>query len=337
MPLDNFVFAVQLAHVAAGTETHRLRPEAHRAAFGRGLIALLRATRLILPLGDQRDDGIGGRTVEFRAVSRVETEHVAPVFNDRQLHAEADTEIGDAVLARVAHGLNLALGAALTEAAGNQNGIHAVQAMQALSFELSRFNVMNIDASPGLQPAVHQSLVERDIGIANLHVLADHRDIDLTVRIGLGIDHVAPFGQVGWRHFQAQLVDDDIVEPFSVQQHRDLVDIVRVNGRDNRAFLDVGEQRDFAPLFIRQRMFAAAQQNVRLNTDAAQLLDRMLRWLGLDFAATDHRHQCQMHVDAIIAPELDAQLPDRLQKRQRFNVADRAADFDHADIGIAST
>ena len=37
----------------------------------------------------------------------------------------------------------------------------------------------------------------------------------------------------------------------------------------------------------------------------------------------------------LIAAELDAQLPDGLEKRQRLDVADRAADLDHADVGVA--
>ena len=44
-------------------------------------------------------------------------------------------------------------------------------------------------------------------------------------------------------------------------------------------------------------------------------------------------HQRQVHVDAVVAAELDAQLADGLEERQRLDVADRAADLDHADVG----
>ena len=68
----------------------------------------------------------------------------------------------------------------------------------------------------------------------------------------------------------------------------------------------------------------------------AQLLDRMLRRLGLDLArAADDRHQRQVHVDHVIAAQLDAHLADGLEERQRFDVADRAADLHHADVGVA--
>ena len=42
---------------------------------------------------------------------------------------------------------------------------------------------MHAHARARLQAGVHQRFVERDVGIADLHVLADHRDVDLAVRI----------------------------------------------------------------------------------------------------------------------------------------------------------
>src|ERR1700722_14619874 len=39
-----------------------------------------------------------------------------------------------------------------------------------------------------------------------------------------------------------------------------------------------------------------------------------------------------MQIHAITAAELDTELADRFQERQRLDIAHRAADFDHADI-----
>ena len=49
----------------------------------------------------------------------------------------------------------------------------------------------------------------------------------------------------------------------------------------------------------------------------------------------DDGHQRQMHVQNLVAPELHAHLANGLEEGQRLDVADRAADFDHADIRIA--
>ncbi len=39
-------------------------------------------------------------------------------------------------------------------------------------------------------------------------------------------------------------------------------------------------------------------------------------------------------MNGIFRPEFEAHLPDRFEKRQRFDVAHRAADFDDHDIGV---
>ena len=134
------------------------------------------------------------------------------------------------------------------------------------------------------------------------------------------------------------LLDHDVVELLIVQQQRDLVDAVDVDGGNYRAFLDVGEQRNLAPLGRRQRPVGPAQQDIRLDTDGAQFLDRVLRRLGLDLAGGgDIGHQRQVHEQRALVAELDAHLANRLQERQRLDVTDRAADLDHGDIGIVRT
>ncbi len=133
-----------------------------------------------------------------------------------------------------------------------------------------------------------------------------------------------------------QLFADDFVEVLLVQQRRNLVDVVGVDGREHRAFLDVGEQRDLASLLGRQRVLAAAQQHVRLDADRAQFLDGVLRRLGLDLArGRDVRDQRQVHVQHVVAAHLDAELADGLEERQRLDVAHGAADLHHADVGFA--
>ena len=68
----------------------------------------------------------------------------------------------------------------------------------------------------------------------------------------------------------------------------------------------------------------------------AQLLHRVLRRLGLDLAGGgDVRDQRQVHVEHVVVAQLDAELADRLEERQRLDVAHRAADLDHAHVGVA--
>src|SRR5690606_33797044 len=104
-------------------ELAALRPEPHRAAEIGVRAALLHAPALVLPFGDQRDHGIRRRAVDLRRLRVLQAEHVPRILDDRDLHAEADAEVRDALLACEAHRLDLPFDAALAEAARDEDRI----------------------------------------------------------------------------------------------------------------------------------------------------------------------------------------------------------------------
>src|SRR5262249_61082669 len=126
MALHDEIAPVYLAGARASTEQDLLRPEAHGGALVGTLIAHLRAVHLILPFGDERDHRIGCGAIELGAVGIAEPERGAAELDDRHLHAKADTEVGYALLAGIAHRLDLALDAALPEATRHQRRPHAL-------------------------------------------------------------------------------------------------------------------------------------------------------------------------------------------------------------------
>ena len=82
----------------------------------------------------------------------------------------------------------------------------------------------------------------------------------------------------------------------------------------------------------------SAEQDVRLNTDLAQFLDRVLGRLGLQFArGWDIGQQRQVDEAGTVAPFFDAHLTDGLEEGQRLDVAHRTTDLDNGHLGIART
>ena len=83
-------------------------------------------------------------------------------------------------------------------------------------------------------------------------------------------------------------------------------------------------------------MVGAQDDDVGLDADAAQLLDRVLGGLGLELARGGQGGE-QRHVDVqhVRAADVLAHLADRLEERQRFDVADRPADLDDHDVRVA--
>ena len=98
---------------------------------------------------------------------------------------------------------------------------------------------------------------------------------------------------------------------------------------------DVAEERDLLSFAAGDLAVRAAEQDVGLDADRAQLLDRVLRRLGLQFAGRrDVRHQRQVDENGGAARQLVAELADRLEERQAFDVADGAADLDEHEIDV---
>jgi hypothetical protein len=158
-------------------------------------------------------------------------------------------------------------------------------------------------------------------------------DRDLVVRILDAIDEIDPRLHVRRCFRQVQPPQDDPVEPLGGEHERDFVDARNVLRRHDRFFVDVAEQPDLALEILVQEAIRPAEQDVRLNTDRAQVADAVLRGLGLQLAGrADERHQCEMDIERVLATNVLAQLSDRLEVGLALDIADGAADFDEHDV-----
>ena len=80
----------------------------------------------------------------------------------------------------------------------------------------------------------------------------------------------------------------------------------------------------------------AQDDDVRLDADAAQLLDRVLGGLGLELARGGQGgEQRDVDVQDVGPADVLAHLADGLEERQRLDVADGAADLDDDDVRVA--
>ena len=137
------------------------------------------------------------------------------------------------------------------------------------------------------------------------------------------------------RLLHAEVLEHEVVDALGVEVERDLVDVVDVAGGDDRLRGKRGEQRDLLAHVVREAALGATDHHVGLDTDAPQLVDRVLRRLRLQLArVADVRHQREVDEHAAAAPDVDGELPNRLQERQRLDVAHRAADLGDHHIDV---
>ena len=105
--------------------------------------------------------------------------------------------------------------------------------------------------------------------------------------------------------------------------------------RDDALFGHVAELGDLLLEPRGDRPVGAADDRVGLDAAAAQLGDRVLGRLGLLLARrADERHERDVHVEHVVAADVLAELPDRLEERQDLDVADGAADLGDHDVDV---
>ena len=263
---------------------------------------------------------------------------MARVLDDGELHAEADAEERYLLLAGVADRLDLALGAAIAEAAGDEDrveaGQHLRRAVGAARLDLLGVDVLEVDAHVVVEAAVDERLVQRFVRVPQVDVLADDADLHGAARRLLEAVHDAlPRRQIRLAGPDVEALRDLLVDALGVERERQLVDARHVHRGDDAVHRDVGEERDLLLHRVGEGAIAAAQQDVGLDADLPHLLDGVLRRLGLELAGRRDEGD-ERHVDAhgVLVAEIHLELADRFEEGERLDVADGAADLDDRDV-----
>src|SRR5574337_39589 len=153
--------AVDVVRQRAALHVRALRAQAHRAAQVGARVALLDRAVAVLPLLDQPDHRMRRRRLELGRVGVRKARDMARELDRRDLHAQADAEVRDALLAREACRADLALDPALAEAAGHQHRVEARQLVDVVAVQRLGVDVLDVDPRVVLDAGVAQRLVQR--------------------------------------------------------------------------------------------------------------------------------------------------------------------------------
>ena len=180
----------------------------------------------------------------------------------------------------------------------------------------SESNQRTCTFAPWCMPACFERLVHREVGVVQLHVLADEGDLDVLAPLDDQVGEVLPLAEHGGRRVEAEPLADELVEALPLEELRDQVDVGHVGRADHGPGVDVGEERDLLPDLVRERVARAADDDVRVDADAAQLVDGVLRRLRLQLArGLDERDERDVQVEDVLLPDLAPELADRLEER----------------------
>ena len=104
---------------------------------------------------------------------------------------------------------------------------------------------------------------------------------------------------------------------------------------ENILCFDIAEQSDLPAHALIDRKIRSAHDDIRPQSHALQRLDAHLGRLGLELARSlQIWDKSNMYDNGITSSDINLKLPDRLQKRLAFYIADGASDLDYRDRNV---
>ena len=284
-------------------------------------------------IGHQIDDRMGGGRIQFYAVRVGESEHISGKLHDGKLHAQAQAEIGDIVGSGVGNGINLSVDAPVAESAGNQNSVHVgekpVRIFRSYFFRIHPFDP---DTDMIGNTAVLERFHHADIGVMKLNIFAYQSNRYLVLRGAQRFHHGLPVGQIRLPVFQSEAVADHIRQMFFFHGERRFIQIFHIQILQNTAAGNVTEQSDFILNALAERNFAAADDDIGLDSHSLKLLNAGLGGFGFQFlGGAQIGNQGDVDQNRIFMSDLSLKLADGFQKRLAFDISYGAAHFDDGD------
>ena len=256
------------------------------------------------------------------------------------MQSEADAEVGHAVGPCIIGGKDLPFDTTVPEPARHEDAVCGAQPPPGVRMDVIGHPVLEF---AGLQPidgqlavgghgGVLQRFDDRQISVREVGVLAHHGDGDVLFERIQMVGHPAPVVQeaVGL-YLQAK----GGAEPLCFEHQGNVVDVRDVMGRNDGLLGHVAEGGQFRPCFGVQRRGRSAHENVGRDAEPPEFLHRVLGGLGLLFTHRSHHwNEGDVHEGHVVSADAELELPQGLDVRGRFNVADRAAQFDDAHLRL---
>src|SRR5208337_2022839 len=129
-----------------------------------------------------------------------------------------------------------------------------------------------------------------------------------------------------------EMCGEHIRDTFLLHLHGERVGVRRGCSGYDRTLGEIAECRDLALGACTDRVLAPADNDLRVEAQLPQGLDRVLGGLGLHVPHRVLRDQGHMDQDIIVGRKFSPHLADRLEERHALDVANGTSYFDQADV-----
>jgi hypothetical protein len=127
---------------------------------------------------------------------------------------------------------------------------------------------------------MNERLLQRLVRIFILDVLADDADLHTVRRIVGTMYEVLPLAEVGLPGLQVQVLQDETIDAFMVEDQRTFVNAGNILSGDDGLFFDVAEECDLALDLLGEEAVGTAEEDIRLDSDAEEFFHGVLCRLG---------------------------------------------------------
>ena len=224
--------------------------------------------------------------VELGRVCILPAENMARKFYDRDLKSEANAEVRNVVFARIFCRKYHSLNTAVSEAAGNEN----TAAISEYGRDIILRKLLGIDPLYLHNGVVcRRRMVKRlgngQISVVQLNIFADKGYLHRAVSSLDPAYHGFPLGKIRLGAIKAESAANNRGQALVLEQQRRFI---QRGGRcvlDDALRLNVAEKSYLAADIVAlSGLVRAADENIRLDADRQQLLDRVLRGLAFKLA-----------------------------------------------------
>src|SRR5699024_4400337 len=153
----------------------------------------------------QRNQRMQRLRMELDTVRIVIADHIPGKGNDRHLHAQADTKIGDILSSRIVRRKNHSLRTTLSESARYENSVHASKLLlQVFLCNLLRVRPSKLNIRMAADSAVLQCFHHTEVGIVKLGIFSYDGNLDFLLWMTERFGHFDPVLKIRLSVFQMQ-------------------------------------------------------------------------------------------------------------------------------------
>ena len=325
VPFLNQGLAVGPGSAAAVNQLAGIIAQAHRGAF----------VFNFLLLRQEVDNRMERFWDEFGGVWFHGTEDMAGKLDDHDMQPQAQPQVGYLVFPGVSGRLDFTFDTPLAEATRDDDPLGgAQQGFDIVLVKFFRVHPEQVEFPVIMESGVIERLTHRVIGIVQLDVFTHQGNIN---RVARGLDalhHFPPLPQFGRTSLDAELFNDNLSQAGLLEYQGDFV--YRFNGGqgDHRLALDITEEGYLVRDSFGDGIVTAADDDVRLDTDAAQLVNAVLGGLGLQLhGGVEVGEEGHVDVEHVVPADFVSHLPDSLQEGLPLNITHGTAHLDEDDVG----